>query len=274
MKQGLSRVRVLDFSTQVAGPYTTKLLADGGADVIKVEPQCGDPLRRWSATGAELGEEDSGLFRYLNAGKRAIVGSASDDRVRELLGAADLVVEAWGLAWDAGERLDIDALRTRHPRLVILSITPWGRTGPWSDLPASEFTIQAESGSIGMRGLPGREPFQAGGRIGEWLAGTFASVAALAAVRDARKTGQGEHVDFSMLELAYIAASNYSDLTFRLIDWRRRGCRAGKAGDGDQGQAGRGQAKTSHGQAPRRHPIGQAPGRRREHGLQHRLDGQ
>lgn len=217
MEQGLKRVRVLDFSTQIAGAYATKLLADGGAEVIKVEPAGGDPLRRWSATG-DPGEEDGALFNYLHAGKRSIVGSARGDRVRELVGAADLLVEAFGLATDSGERLDVDALRALHPRLVILSITPWGRTGPWSDRPASEFTIQAESGSIGVRGLPGCEPFQAGGRVCEWLAGTFASVAALAAVRGARETGRGEHVDFSMLELAHIAASNYADLTFRLMN--------------------------------------------------------
>lgn len=217
MRQGLSGIRVLDFSTQIAGAYATKLLADAGAEVIKIEPEGGDPMRRWSATGADLGEEDSGLFRYLHAGKRSIIGSSRDAPVQALIAEADLVVEALGLANDTGERLDVAGLRERHPQLTILSITPWGRTGPWSKRPASEFTVQAESGSVGVRGLPGKEPFQAGGRIGEWLAGTFASVAALAAVRGARETRRGEHVDFSMLEVNHIAASNYSDLSFRLM---------------------------------------------------------
>lgn len=217
MQQGLSGIRVLDFSTQVAGAYATKLLADAGAEVIKIEPEGGDPMRRWSATGADLEDEDSGLFQYLHAGKRSIIGSARDVRVQALIAEADLVVEALGLANDTGERLDVTELRERHPQLTILSITPWGRKGPWSKRPASEFTVQAESGSVGVRGLPGKQPFQAGGRIGEWLAGTFASVAALAAIRGARKTGRGEHVDFSMLEVNHIAASNYSDLSFRLM---------------------------------------------------------
>lgn len=217
MRRGLRGIRVLDFSTQIAGPYATKLLADAGADVISVEPPGGDPLRRMSATGAELGDEDSALFRFLHAGKKSVVGRAGDARIRGLLEQADLVVEAFGLATDAGERLDVSALRAARPARTLLSITPYGRTGPWADRPASEFTLQAESGSIGVRGLPGREPYQAGGRITEWVGGTFAAVAALAAVRAAQQTGRGEHVDFSLLEVMHIASTNYSDLLFRLM---------------------------------------------------------
>ena len=217
MRQGLRGIRVLDFSTQIAGPYATKLLADAGAEVISVEPPGGDPLRRTSATGADLGDEDSALFRFLHAGKKSIVGRVSDARIRALLEEADLVVEAFGLATDAGERLDVSALRTERPERTLLSITPYGRTGPWADRPASEFTLQAESGSIGVRGLPGREPYQAGGRITEWVGGTFAAVAALAAVRAARQMGRGEHVDFSLLEVMHIASTNYADLLFRLM---------------------------------------------------------
>jgi crotonobetainyl-CoA:carnitine CoA-transferase CaiB-like acyl-CoA transferase len=100
---------------------------------------------------------------------------------------------------------------------VLLSITPWGKTGPWAARPASDLVLQAESGSIGCRGLPGREPYPAGGRITEWVGGTFAAVAALAAVRRARATGHGEHVDFSLLEVMNVAASNYVDLFWSLL---------------------------------------------------------
>lgn len=217
MRQGLRGIRVLDFSTQIAGPYATKLLADAGAEVISVEPPGGDPLRRMSATGADVGDADSALFRFLHAGKKSVVGRASDAGIRGLLEEADLVVEAFGLTTDAGERLDVPALRSERPERTLLSITPWGRTGPWADRPASEFTLQAESGSIGVRGLPGREPFQAGGRITEWVGGTFAAVAALAAVRASHQTGRGQHVDFSLLEVMHIASTNYADLLFRLM---------------------------------------------------------
>jgi crotonobetainyl-CoA:carnitine CoA-transferase CaiB-like acyl-CoA transferase len=218
MAQGLAGIRVLDFSTQIAGPYGSKLFVDAGAEVIKVEPPDGDPLRRWSATGAELGGRDSALFTFLNAGKRSIVGSASDPQVRALLAGADLAIEAHGLESDAGERLDVAALRRAHPSLVVLSITPYGLTGPWAGRRATEFTLQAESGSIGIRGLMGHEPYQAGGRLTEWAAGSYGAVAALAAVLGARATGQGEHVDLSILETANFVYSNMSETMNRLMN--------------------------------------------------------
>lgn len=203
----LRELRALDFSTQIAGPYCTKLLADAGADVIKIEPDCGDPLRRWSATGADLGDADGALFRFLNASKRSVVASPGDRELSELIASADLVVESF--APGVIEELD---LRRRHPELVLLSISPFGHRGPWANRPTTEFVVQAECGSIGARGLPGAEPFQAGGRTTEWLAGTYAAVGALAAVQRARRCGIGEHVDFSLLEVMNIGASNFMDL--------------------------------------------------------------
>jgi crotonobetainyl-CoA:carnitine CoA-transferase CaiB-like acyl-CoA transferase len=208
----LQDVRVVDFSTDIAGPYCTKLLADAGADVIKVENAEGDPLRRWSATGADLGGEDGAFFRFLNQNKRSIVGRPADAEVLALVADADLVVESF-------EPGAIDALDLpgRSPGLVLLSISPFGRGGPWSHRPWTEFTIQAECGSIGTRGLPGEEPFQCGGRTTEWVAGTYAAVGALGALRSARRTGHGEHVDFSVLEVMTVAATNYMDLFFQLL---------------------------------------------------------
>jgi crotonobetainyl-CoA:carnitine CoA-transferase CaiB-like acyl-CoA transferase len=218
MQEGLAGIRVLDFSHQIAGPYCSKLLVDGGAEVIKVETPEGDSLRRWSATGADLRGRDSALFTFLNAGKQSVVGTAADPHVEALLAEADLVIEAHGLEADTGERLDVARLRAAHPSLVVLSITPYGLTGPWAGRRATEFTLQAESGSIGMRGLMGGEPFQAGGRIGEWAAGTFGAVAALPAVLRARATGQGEHIDLSMLETANLVFTNFSESMNRLMN--------------------------------------------------------
>ena len=218
MEEGLAGIRVVDFSDQIAGPYCSKLLVDGGAEVIKVEPPEGDSLRRWSATGADLRGRDAALFTYLNAGKQSVVGAATDPHVQALLTDADLVIEAHGLESDSEQRLDVAGLRAAHPSLVVLSITPYGLTGPWADRQATEFTLQAESGSIGMRGLMGREPFQAGGRIGEWSAGTFGAVAALPAVFRARATGQGEHIDLSILEAANIVYTNFSESMNRLMN--------------------------------------------------------
>ena len=218
MQTGLRDVRVLDFSTQIAGAYCSKLFVDAGAEVIKVERPGGDPLRRWSATGADLGGRDSALFTFLNAGKQSLVGTTADPRVAALLADADLVIEAHGLATDTGERLDVARLREAHPSLVVLSITPYGLTGPWVERLATEFTLQAESGSIGIRGLMGQEPFQAGGRITEWGAGAYGAAAALAAVFGVRATGHGDHIDLSLLELANLVFANFSETMNRLLN--------------------------------------------------------
>jgi crotonobetainyl-CoA:carnitine CoA-transferase CaiB-like acyl-CoA transferase len=204
---GLRALRVIDFSEGIAGGYATKLLADAGADVVKVECASGDPLRHWSATGADLDGEDGALFRFLHTSKRSVVGTPTDAEVEALVAGADLAVESF-----ADAAFDPRALRDRHPGLVVLSISPFGRTGPYAGRPATEFTVQAESGSIGGRGLPAQPPIMAGGRITEWVGGTFAAVAALAATQRARATGLGEHVDFSLLEVMNIAGSTYADM--------------------------------------------------------------
>jgi len=218
MQTGLAGIRVVDFSHQIAGPYCAKLFVDAGAEVIKIESPEGDSLRRWSATGAALRGDDSALFTFLNAGKQSVVGAATDPHVKALVAGADLVIEAHGLETDSGERLDGAALRAAHPSLVVLSITPYGLTGPWAGRQATEFTLQAESGSIGMRGVMGQQPFQAGGRIGEWAAGTYGAVAALPAVFRARATGRGEHIDVSMLEAANMVFTQFSESMNRLMN--------------------------------------------------------
>ena len=209
--EGLRELRVIDLSTGIAGAYTSKLFADAGADVIKVEPPAGDPLRRWSATGAELGGDDGALFKFLHSSKRSVVGSLADADVQELIAGADLVIDSAQPA-----SLDPRPYREQHPQLVWLSITPYGRTGPYANRPANDFTIQAESGCIAARGLPEHPPIMIGGRTLFWVGGVFAAVTSMAALLRARTTGQGEHVDFSLFEVLSIAHSSYSDLMHSL----------------------------------------------------------
>jgi len=205
---GLKHLRILEHASELAGPYCGKLFADAGADVIKVEGPGGDPLRGWSATGADLGGRDGALFRYLNASKRSVVGGLDAG----LLAGADLLIED-----GPPGALDRAALRERHPGLVIVSITPFGLTGPKAGHPATDFTVQAESGSLGSRARPGGEPYQAGGRTAEWAAGCFAAVAALAAIGRARAQGHGEHVDLSLQALTALLTNAYVDLMWSLI---------------------------------------------------------
>jgi len=217
---GLKDLRIVDASSGVAGPYCSKLFADAGADVIKLEAAEGDALRRWSATGAELEEQDGVLFQHLNVAKRSVVGGLDEAlpgpgvraEIRALVESADLVIE------DAPPgALPRSALLESIPGLVLLSITPYGLEGPLAERPATDFTLQAESGSIGARGRPGCEPYQAGGGLAAWSSGSFAAAAALAAIRRARATGHGEHIDFSMQEVTALVTNCYIDLMWGIL---------------------------------------------------------
>ena len=145
---GLSDLRVVDCSGGIAGGYCSKLFADAGADVVKVEAPEGDPLRRWSATGADLGGRDGALLRFLHCSKRSVVGRLDSLEILELVASADLLIESF----DAGV-IESLGLLDRFPSLVVLSITPFGRGGPLTNRPATEFTVQAEAGSVARRGL-------------------------------------------------------------------------------------------------------------------------
>lgn len=192
----LRGVKVLDRTVGIAGPYCTKVLADAWADVVKVEPPGGDPLR---ARGS------GGLFEFLNASKRSVI--ADDD----LVAAADMLVVDGPIA--------PEELWTSNPRLVVVSITPFGCDGPWTDRPATEFTLQAAAGSTGHRGLPEREPLSAGGRLGEWITGTYAALGAIAALRTVRQGGAGEHVDLAMLDVMAATMATMPSVFASFLGW-------------------------------------------------------
>ncbi|HET6810204.1 MAG TPA: CoA transferase [Acidimicrobiales bacterium] len=214
----LSGIRVVELSGGLAPPtgivgygpaYAGKLFADAGAEVWLVEPPAGDPLRRWSAAGADLDGRDGALFRFLAASKRSLTGALGDPEVDRLVAAADLVIEGLPAGTvEAAGLLD-------QPGLVVLSISPFGR-GPWQDRPATEMTVQAECGSISARFYPEAPPLQAGGRIAEWAGGVFGAPAALAAVRHAHRTGAGAHIDVSMAESMCVCTNLFVDLMMSL----------------------------------------------------------
>ena len=207
MQRGLSHLRVIDFTSGIAGGYCTKLLADAGADVIKVEPVGGDPMRSWTSSHTDLRGDDSALFRFLAHGKRSVIGNPDDAKIIELVASADVVVECWTTA--EATRYD---LARRFPGLVVLAITPYGRGGPLSDRATTEFIVQAESGGLVGRGGPDQVPIQAGGRISEWVGATFAAVAVSAAAWRATHTGHGDYIDFSTAATMTIAGGNYANL--------------------------------------------------------------
>lgn len=219
----LESLRVLDLSSEIAGPYASKLFVDAGAQVIKVERRSGDPLRRWSASQQPLGEHESGpLFQYLNAGKQSLVLEPRDAqdraRFRALAERIDILIEDWGPGGLEAAGLDPESWLEANPRLVIVRISPWGQTGPWAGRPANDFTLQAATGSIEYRGLRDREPVAAGGRISDWITGSFAGLGALAAWRSARQTGEGQIVDVSGFEAALQCLTIFADLGSQFFD--------------------------------------------------------
>ena len=207
----LGDLLVVELSDRIAGAYAGKLFADAGARVLKVEPVTGDPMRRRTGSEHEQAGEDAALFRFLNASKESVVGEPDDECVQSLLARADLVIDTLGFRY-----ADRSMWRARNPPLVWVSISPYGLEGPYAQRPASEFIVQAESGSVAGRGLRHGEPFMAGGRITEWVTASYAAVAGLAAAFRARKHGAGEQVDVSMLETATLTMTLFTDLSHSL----------------------------------------------------------
>jgi crotonobetainyl-CoA:carnitine CoA-transferase CaiB-like acyl-CoA transferase len=210
-------LRILDLCSQIAGPYASKLYVDAGAEVIKIEAPDGDPMRHWTASQQRLRpNEASPLFQYLNAGKQSIVLDPRDAqdraRFRAFAEGADIVFEDWGAGGLEARGLLPDEWLEANPQLSIVRISPWGQTGPWAQRAASEFTLQAASGSVEYRGLPDREPIAAGGRLGEWITGSFAAVSGLLAWRSARQTGDGQIADLSAFESMIQCLTVFGDL--------------------------------------------------------------
>lgn len=213
----LSGCTVVDLSVGIAGAYCTKLLADGGAEVVKIEPPEGDPLRRWSASGSATAG-DGALFSFLAGSKHSVVADPGEGLVDELLAAADVVI--WSPGSVLAEAFTPAVIRERYPHLVVTSITPFGLAGPWSGRVATEFTLQAWSGGIiGLgRGVADRAPVYVGGQVGEYLAGAYASAATLAA----RYRGGGDLLDLSMLETQILGLTYYPVTYFEMLGrpWR------------------------------------------------------
>lgn len=205
----LDGLRILDFTRVLAGPMATALLADLGAEVIKIEPPQGDDYR--SIGPMENGE--SALFTVMNRNKKSLVlDLKSPDAVRvvhELAMQVDVVVENFrpGVA----ERLGIGpaTLRQLNPALVYVSISGFGQTGPLAHRPAYDIVVQAMSGLMEATGDPDGPPTLVGEAVSDVVAGLFASWSTLAALLQTRRTGVGQHVDVAMFDttLAFLATS-------------------------------------------------------------------
>lgn len=205
-EMALSGLKVLDFTHHIAGPYCTKLLADYGAEVTKVErPVTGDISRRLGPFPKDVPHiEKSGAFLHLNTNKRSVTLDLKAAKGREialqLARRSDVVVESFRPGVMAGLGLDFDTLISANPRLVMTSVSNFGQTGPYRDWRASELILYGMGGELYSTGLSHREPVKMGGNVGLYQAGAVAAYATLCASFPAADTGLGEHIDISIME--------------------------------------------------------------------------
>jgi crotonobetainyl-CoA:carnitine CoA-transferase CaiB-like acyl-CoA transferase len=205
MAPPLTGLRVLDISQVMAGPFCCMLLADMGADVIKIEPPgSGDSTRH--SMGFRMKGEDSPGFLALNRNKRSIALDLKTEADREVLYAlvktADVLVENArpGVASRLG--MDYATLSAINPRLIYASISGFGQTGPWSQRPGFDLIAQAVSGVLSSNGLPGMEPAKNSIPVADLGAGLFSVYAILSAVIGRHTTGKGQYLDASLFEAA------------------------------------------------------------------------
>jgi len=203
----LDGVRVIDLTHHIAGPYCTKLLADYGADVVKIErPEGGDPTRRIGPFYHDLPHiEGSGLHLHLNTNKKSITVDLHTEAGRkiilDLVRDADIVVESYAPGFLSALGLDYDALKAVNPNLVMTSITNFGQTGPYRDYKMTEITMYALGGTMYSTGVPDREPVKLGVTAEQFFAGMVSATATMGAFMGRVLQGFGQHVDLALFEI-------------------------------------------------------------------------
>jgi len=223
----LAGIRVLDLTRVLAGPWATQLLADFGADVIKIErPDGGDDTRQWGPpylTGAD-GQSTGEAAYYLstNRGKRSVcVDLAHPDGrriVRELALTADVLLENFKVGTLARYGLSCEDLRTAHPGLVYCSISAFGQDGPEANNPGYDAMIQAMGGLMSITGIadgePGAGPQKAGVAVADLMTGMYAATAVLGALFERQRSGQGQYIDLALLDtqVGWLANQNLNYL--------------------------------------------------------------
>jgi crotonobetainyl-CoA:carnitine CoA-transferase CaiB-like acyl-CoA transferase len=218
LKSPLAGIRVLDLSRVLAGPWCTQLLADLGAEVIKIErPGAGDDTRHWGPPWHVLnGEKVAAYFLSANRGKRsAAIDFATEEGaalVRRLAGYADVVVENFKVGGLARFGLDAASLHKVNPRLVIASITGFGQDGPYANRAGYDYIIQGMGGLMSITGKPdnepGGEPMRVGVAVADLFSGMYTAVAILSALYRREKTGEGATIDTALFDTQLAMLAN------------------------------------------------------------------
>jgi crotonobetainyl-CoA:carnitine CoA-transferase CaiB-like acyl-CoA transferase len=212
----LSGVRVLELARVLAGPWAGQLLADLGADVIKVErPGEGDDTRHWGppfVRGVAGNERTAAYFHSCNRGKRSvaidIAAPEGQAEVRALALDADVIIENFKVGGLARYGLDAAAMRALNPALVYCSITGFGQTGPYAHRPGYDFIVQGMGGMMSITGEPDGPPQKSGVAYADIMTGVYGVVGILAALRQRERTGQGAHVDMALLDTQVAVLGN------------------------------------------------------------------
>lgn len=205
-KAPLAGLKVLELARVLAGPWAGQILADLGADVIKIESPAGDGTRLWGPPWVEReeGDREAAYYHAANRGKRSVVADFknADDlrRVRELAAGADVVLENFKTGTLARFGLDFASLEALNPRLVYCSITGFGQTGPRAREAGYDFVIQAMSGFMALTGEPAGQPMKMGISISDLTCGLYSVIGIQAALTMRERTGRGQHVDMALLD--------------------------------------------------------------------------
>jgi CoA:oxalate CoA-transferase len=208
--QPLAGLRVLDLTRVLAGPYCTMLLADLGAEVVKIErPDGGDDARQF---GPFLPSGESAYFASVNRGKKSVTLNLTlaDDRetLLQLVDRADILVENFRPGTMDHLQLSSAALRARNPRLIYASVTGFGRTGPDAERAAYDVIVQARSGMMSLTGHDAAAPARVGSSISDILAGLYTTIGITAALHERERTGRGCDLDLSMLDCSVSILEN------------------------------------------------------------------
>jgi len=209
----LQGLKVVELARILAGPWAGQVLADLGAEVIKVEAPEGDDTRRWGPPFIERGEERSAAyFHSTNRGKQSVLADFRDPddcaMVRGLVAEADILIENFKVGGLRKYGLDYDSLREVNPRLIYCSITGFGQDGPYAHRAGYDYIIQGMSGLMSVTGEPKGQPQKVGVAVVDVFTGIYASTAILAAVVQRQVTGQGQHIDMALFDVATAVMAN------------------------------------------------------------------
>lgn len=212
----LAGIRVIELARVLAGPWAGQMLADLGADVIKIEnPDGGDDTRAWGppfVTGKDGENLSAAYYHSTNRGKRSIaidIASPAGQRfVRELAASADVVIENYKVGGLKKYGLDHPALSALNPRLITCSITGFGQTGPYADLAGYDYIVQGMSGFMSITGEADGQPMKAGVAVADIFTGIYSVSAIQAALIHAIRSGEGQHIDMALLDVQSAVLAN------------------------------------------------------------------